>query len=76
MDLPSEPVWRTPEELIAIGFSRTRVVMMNEAHSGYLRCVRTREVGRKLLPAALQADARHLAAEMLKTDNADQANAA
>ncbi len=26
--------WRTPEELVEIGFSRARVVMMNEAHSG------------------------------------------
>ena len=37
--------WRTPEELVEIGFSRARVVMMNEAHSGDERCVRTREVG-------------------------------
>jgi hypothetical protein len=26
--------WRTPEELVEIGFSRARVVMMNEVHSG------------------------------------------
>ncbi len=26
--------WRTPEELVEIGFSLARVLMMNEAHSG------------------------------------------
>jgi hypothetical protein len=35
--------WRTPEELVEIGFSRARVVMMKEAHSGDERCVRTRD---------------------------------
>jgi hypothetical protein len=56
---------RTPEELLAIGFSRSRVVMMNEAHNGMKRCVRTREVGRRLLPAAHAAGVRHLAMEAL-----------
>jgi hypothetical protein len=46
------PTWRTPEELIDIGFSRSRVVMMNKAHNGSLRCVRTREIGRPILPTA------------------------
>ncbi len=36
--------WRTPEELVEIGFSRASVVMVNEAHSGDERCVRTREI--------------------------------
>ncbi len=26
--------WHTPEELVEIGFSRARLVMMNEVHSG------------------------------------------
>jgi hypothetical protein len=56
---------RSPEELLAIGFGRSRVVMMNEAHSGLRRCVRTREIGRRLLPAAHDAGVRHLAMEAL-----------
>ena len=43
---------RTPEELLAIGVSRSRVVMMNEAHHMMKRCVRTREIGLRVLPAA------------------------
>lgn len=58
-------VWRSPEELVAIGFQRSSVVMMNEAHSGLQRCVRTREVGRRILPAAHQAGVRHVAMEAL-----------
>jgi hypothetical protein len=52
---------RTPEELLAIGFSRSRVVMMNEAHNRMQRCVRTREIGLRLLPAAHEAGVRHMA---------------
>jgi hypothetical protein len=55
--------FRTPEELLAIGFSRSRVVMMDEAHNGMRRCVRTREIGRRLLPAADAAGVRQLAME-------------
>jgi hypothetical protein len=57
---------RTPEELLAIGFSRSRVVMMNEAHHMMQRCVRTREIGLRILPAAHSAGVRHLAIEALK----------
>jgi hypothetical protein len=57
--------FRTPEELLAIGFSRSRVVMMNEAHNGMKRCVRTREIGLRLLPAAHAAGVRHMAMEAL-----------
>lgn len=56
---------RTPEEILAIGLSRSRVVMMNEAHNGMQRCVRTREIGLRLLPAAHDAGVRHLAMEAL-----------
>jgi hypothetical protein len=56
---------RTPEELLAIGLSRSRVVMMNEAHNGMQRCVRTREIGLRLLPAAHEAGVRHMAMEAL-----------
>lgn len=58
-------VWRSPEELVAIGFERSTVVMMNEAHSGLQRCMRTRETGRRILPAAHETGVRHLAMEAL-----------
>lgn len=57
--------WRSPEEILEIGFSRSRVVMCNEAHSGLKRCVRTREIGRRLLPVAHGCGCRHLAMEAL-----------
>jgi hypothetical protein len=72
---PAPPrYWRTPEELVAIGFERSRVVMMNEAHHMLLRSVRTREVGRRVLPAAHAAGARYLAMEALSGDIANRAN--
>jgi hypothetical protein len=57
--------WRAPEELVQIGFSRSRVVMMNEAHNGWLRCVRTRTLGTRALPVPHAAGVRHLAMEAL-----------
>jgi hypothetical protein len=57
--------WRSPEELVTLGFARAPVVLMNEAHNGLARCVRTREVGRCILPAAHAAGVRHLAMEAL-----------
>lgn len=59
------PDWRTPEEIVEVGFSRSTVVMANEAHSGMRRCIRTREVGRRLLPVAHRSGVRHLAMEAL-----------
>lgn len=58
---------------------RSRVVMVNEAHNGALRCVRTREVGRRLLPVAHRLGARYLAMEALPNTGqlrewTDQAN--
>src|SRR4051812_16828138 len=55
----------TPEELLEIGLRRSRVVMVNEAHNGALRCVRTREIGLRLLPVAHRFGVRHLAMEAL-----------
>lgn len=67
--------WRSPEELITLGFERSPIVMMNEAHSGLQRCVRTREIGRRILPAAHEAGVRHLAMEALGPHTfADDAN--
>ena len=51
---------RSPEELLSIGFERSSVVIVNECHNGMLRCRRTREVGRRLLPVANEAGVRHL----------------
>jgi hypothetical protein len=75
--LPPAPPkqWRTPKELVEIGFERSRVVMMNEAHNMLLRSVRTREVGRHILPAAHAAGVRHLAMEALFGEIASHANA-
>ena len=65
---------RTPQELVEIGFSRSRVVMMNEAHSRMLRCVRTRNVGRSVLPTAHELGVRHLAMEALTVEFAQECN--
>src|SRR4030095_12459992 len=51
MEVPAA-AWRTPQELVEEGFRRGRVVMLNEAHNGLTRCVRTRRVGRQVLPSA------------------------
>jgi hypothetical protein len=56
---------RKPEALLRSGFERSRVVMMNEAHDGQLRCVRTRQIGLRLLPTAHDLGVRHLAMEAL-----------
>jgi hypothetical protein len=55
----------TPSEIMVRGFATSAVVMMNEAHSGMSRCVRTRRIGREILPAAHDAGCRHLAMEAL-----------
>jgi hypothetical protein len=60
--------WRSPEEVVELGFARSSVVLANEAHSGLLRCRRTREIGRRLLPAAHRAGVRRLAMEALTPD--------
>ncbi|HEY8643402.1 MAG TPA: erythromycin esterase family protein [Candidatus Dormibacteraeota bacterium] len=67
MDLPAAETahWLTAEDLVREGFRRSRVVIMNEAHDGHRRCVRTRTVGRRVLPAAMESGARVLAMEAL-----------
>ena len=67
-------IWHTPEEIIEIGFQHSRVVMMNEAHSGLKRCIRTRRIGQKILPTAHGCGDRHLAMETLHTTFADECN--
>jgi hypothetical protein len=66
--------WRTPQELVQEGFGRGRVVMLNEAHDGLKRCVRTRRVGRQVLPSAHAMGVRHLAMEALRPGDAEVAN--
>jgi hypothetical protein len=60
-----EVAWMSAEELLAEGFRRSRVAMLNEATSGLRRSVRTRRVGIRVLPTAWAAGARLLAVEAL-----------
>jgi hypothetical protein len=74
-DLPPSPRrWRSPEELLGIGLTRSRVAMINEAHNGLARSVRTRRVGIRLLPVAHQAGVRAIAMEALVPEFAEEAN--
>ena len=66
--------WRSPEELVEIGLSRSRVLMVNEAHDGLKRCIRTRNIGTRMIEPAHAAGVRHLAMEALTPDFAAAAN--
>jgi len=57
--------WRLVEDLIRWGFGQSPVVMANEAHSGLTRCVRTRDIGVRMIRAAHEAGVRRLAMEAL-----------
>lgn len=57
--------WCPVEELAQWAFARAPVVMANEAHSGLQRCVRTREVGVRMVRAAHEIGVRRLAMEAL-----------
>lgn len=57
--------WCSVEELIQWGFAHAPVVLANEAHNGLLRCVRTRQVGARMVRAAHEAGVRRLAMEAL-----------
>jgi hypothetical protein len=74
MDNSQARPWRSVEELVEIGFQRSRVVMMNEAHAGDLRCIRTRVIGQRILPTAYKMGARYLAMEALWPEIAGEAN--
>ena len=69
-----DPPLQSVEDLVEVGFSRSRVVMVNEAHDGIKRCVRTRLVGARMLPRAHAAGVRHLAMEALDGRFAERAN--
>jgi hypothetical protein len=47
--------WCPVEDLVRWGFAHAPVVMANEAHNGLTRCVRTREVGVRMIQAAHEA---------------------
>ena len=57
--------WRPVEDLVRWGFAHAPVVMANEAHDGLARCVRTREVGARMIRAAHEVGVRRLAMEAL-----------
>ena len=57
--------WRPVEDLVRWGFEHAPVVMANEAHDGLARCIRTREVGMRMIQAAHEAGVRRLAMEAL-----------
>ena len=46
--------WCSVEDLVRWAFAHAPVVMANEAHSGLARCVRTREVGVRMIRAAYE----------------------
>jgi len=72
--LRSTVALKTPQELVRIGYQRSRVVMMNEGHNGLKRCVRTRRVGLSILSEAYGAGVKHLAVEAMGLDQAQIAN--
>jgi hypothetical protein len=63
--------WCSVEELVRHGFAQAPVVMANEAHNGLTRCVRTREVGIRMIRAAHDAGVRRLAMEALPWPDED-----
>lgn len=74
MQSAPKQTWRSPEEIVEIGFQRSSIVMMNEAHDDLKRCIRTRQIGQRILPVAHQAGVRHLAMEALRSNFAEQCN--
>jgi hypothetical protein len=57
--------WCSVADLTRWGFAHAQVVMVNEAHNGWARSVRTREVGLEVIRAAHEAGVRRLAMEAL-----------
>jgi hypothetical protein len=57
--------WCSVEELTQWGFAHAPVLMANEAHNGLKRCIRTRQVGIRMVRAAHEAGVRRLAMEAL-----------
>jgi hypothetical protein len=60
---------------VEIGYGRSDLVVVNEAHDGYRRCVRTRRIGKRILPPAPRLGIRYPAMEaMWDPAVVDQAN--
>jgi hypothetical protein len=57
--------WHPPSAIVASAFKTHDVVIINEGHNGFSRCVRTRRVGLSVLSAAHEHGCRHLAMEAL-----------
>ena len=74
MQSAPKQTWRSPEEIVEIAFQASSVVMMNEAHADMKRCIRTRQIGQRILPVAHQAGVRHLAMEALFLAFTEQCN--
>ena len=62
------------QDIMDYAFNSSQVVMMNEAHSGQKRNVRTRIIGQLVLPKAHSHGVRILAMEALTESFAKQAN--
>ena len=57
--------WCSVEELARWGFTHAPVVMVNKAHNGLAPCIRTRDVGIRMIHTAHEAGVRRLAMEAL-----------
>lgn len=57
--------WHSVEDLARYSFTQAQVVMANEAHDGLTRCVRTREIGARMVRTAHEAGVRRMAMEAL-----------
>jgi hypothetical protein len=57
--------WCSVEDLTGWGFTHAQVVMANEGHNGLARCIRTRQVGARMIRAAHETGVRRLAMEAL-----------
>jgi hypothetical protein len=62
------------QKIIDYAFQDSQIVMMNEAHSGQKRNIRTRIIGQLVLPKAYSHGVRYLAMEALTTSFAEEAN--
>jgi hypothetical protein len=58
-------VWRSISDLVEIGLGTADVVLVNEAHHGLRRCIRTRRVGLEVVAAAHPLGVRRIAVEAL-----------
>jgi hypothetical protein len=71
----SELAWQSPEALVTAGFEKSRVVMLNDCHSGMNRSIRARNTAAGLLPVAHRLGVRHIAMETISTtDLAEEIN--